>query len=92
MKPRVAALLTLVFLLVLPHQYSSFILEHKGLVYHGLEILKLTYFQSIGKSIIQFIKETLLLLFVGIHVVGSVAGKIHASPKHAPGSVGVVGW
>jgi hypothetical protein len=76
MKPRVPALLTLVFLLVLPHQYSSSILEHKGLVYHSLEILKVTCFQRIGKSIIQFVKETLLLLFVVIHVIGSVAGKI----------------
>jgi hypothetical protein len=33
-------------------------------------------FQSIGKSIIQTIKETLLLLLVGVHVVGSVAGKL----------------
>jgi hypothetical protein len=37
-RPRVAALLTLAFLLVLACQYSSYVLEHKGLVYHGLEI------------------------------------------------------
>jgi uncharacterized membrane protein len=76
MKPRVAALLTLAFLLALAHQYSSSILEHKGLVYHGLEILEVTCFQSIGKSIIQSVEETLLLPFIGIHIVGSVAGKL----------------
>jgi hypothetical protein len=75
--PRVATLLTLAFLLSLAHQYSSSILEHKGLVYHGLEIVEVTCFQSIGKFIIQFVEETLLFLFVGIHVVGSVAGKLH---------------
>jgi hypothetical protein len=76
MKPRVATLLTLAFLLALAHQYSSPILEHEGLVYHGLKILKVTCFQSIGKSIIQSIEETLLLLLVGIHVIGSIAGKL----------------
>jgi hypothetical protein len=75
--PRVAALLNLVFLLALACQYSSPILEHKGLVYHGLEILKVRCFQTIGKCIIQSIKETLLLLLVYIHVVWSIAGNLH---------------
>jgi hypothetical protein len=76
-RPRVAALLTLEFLLALAYQYSSSILEHKGLVYHGLKILKVTCFQIIGKSIIQSIEETLFLLLVGVHVIGSVMGKLH---------------
>jgi hypothetical protein len=76
MRPRVAALLNLVFLLALASQYSSPILEHKGLVYHGLEILKVGCFQTIGNCIIQSIKETLLLLLVCIHVVWSIAGKL----------------
>jgi hypothetical protein len=50
MRPRVAALLTLAFLLALACQYSSPILEHKDLVYHGLEILEVMCFQSIGKA------------------------------------------
>jgi hypothetical protein len=63
-------------LLVLTWQYSSSVLEHKGLVYHGLEILEVMCFQSIGKSIIQSIEETLLLLLIGVHIIGSVAGKL----------------
>jgi DNA-binding MurR/RpiR family transcriptional regulator len=39
-RSRVATLLTLALLLVLVFQHSSPILEHKGLVYDGLEILK----------------------------------------------------
>jgi hypothetical protein len=73
----VGALLGLTLLLALAWQYSSSVLEHKGLVYHGLEILKVTCFQSIGKSIIQSIEETLLLLLIDIHVIGSIAGKPH---------------
>jgi hypothetical protein len=70
-------LFSLTLLLTLACQYSSPILEHKGLVYHGLEILKVSCFQSIGKSIIQILKETLLLLLIGVHVIRSVAGKLH---------------
>jgi hypothetical protein len=33
-------------------------------------------FQSISKSIIQSVEETLLLLLVGIHIIGSIAGKL----------------
>jgi hypothetical protein len=75
--PGVGALLTLMFVLALAWQYSSPILEHKSLVYHGLKILKVSGFQSIGKSIIQSIEETLLLLLIGIHVIWSVARKLH---------------
>jgi hypothetical protein len=66
MKPRVATLLTLAFLHTLAHQYSSFILEHKGLAYHDLKILEVTCFQSIGKSIIQSVKETLFFSLVSM--------------------------
>jgi hypothetical protein len=58
--PGVAVLLTLVFLLVLACQYSSSVLEHKCLVNHGLEILQVPCFQSIGKSTIQTIEENTL--------------------------------
>jgi hypothetical protein len=75
-RPRVAALLTLAFLLALVWQYSSPILKHKGLVCHGMKILEVMCFKSIAKSIIQSIKETLLLLLIGIHVVRSVAGML----------------
>jgi hypothetical protein len=75
-RPRVATLLTLAFLLARAYQYSSSILEHKGFVYHGLEILEVTCFQSISKSIIQTIEETVLLLLLSIHIVWSVTGKL----------------
>jgi hypothetical protein len=72
----VGALLRLMLLLALTCQYSSPVLEHKSLIYHGLKILEVTCFQSIGKSIIQSIEKTLLLLLIGIHIIGSVAGKL----------------
>jgi hypothetical protein len=74
--PRVGALLTLALLLALAWQYSPPTLEHKSLVYHGLKILKVSGFQSISKSIIQSVEETLLLLLVGIHINGSIERKL----------------
>jgi hypothetical protein len=74
--PGVGVLLGLTLLVVLAWQYSSFVLEHKSLVYRGLKILKVSGFQSIGKSILQSIEETLLLLLVGNHIIWSIAGKL----------------
>jgi hypothetical protein len=48
----------------------------KSLVYHGLKILEVSGFQSIGKSILQSIEETLLLLLIGIHIIWSIVGKL----------------
>jgi hypothetical protein len=42
-----------------------------------VKVLKVTCFQSIGKSIVQSIKETLLFLLVSIHIIGNVAGMLH---------------
>jgi hypothetical protein len=75
-RPRVGVLLGLTLLLALAWKYSSSILEHKSLVYHGLKILEVSGLQSIGKSILQSIEETLLLLLVGIHIIWSIAGKL----------------
>jgi hypothetical protein len=77
-------------LLALARQYSSPILEHKSLVYHGLKILEVTCFQSIGKSIIQAIEETLLLLLIGVHIIQSIAGKLRETSgilTHCHGSL-----
>jgi hypothetical protein len=41
-----------------------------------LKILEVSGFQSISKSIIQSVVETLLLLLVGIHTIGSIARKL----------------
>jgi hypothetical protein len=57
-------------------KYSLLILEHKSLVYHGLKILEVSGFQSIGKSIIQSVEETLLLFLIGVHITWSVVGKL----------------
>jgi hypothetical protein len=77
-------------LLALVCQYYSPILEHKSLRYHGLEILKVMCFQSVGKSIIQTIEETLSLLLIGIHIIGSIAGKLRETSDllaHCHGSL-----
>jgi hypothetical protein len=64
--------------LILTHQlmlalyHSSVVLQHKSLVHHPLEILKVIEFQSIGQSIIQVIQETLLLLFISVNCMRSI--------------------
>jgi hypothetical protein len=75
-RPGVGVLFGLTLLLALALEYSYSILEHKSLAYHGPKILELLGFQSIGKSILQSIEETLLLLLVGIQIIWSVAGKL----------------
>jgi hypothetical protein len=74
--PRVGVLLSLTLLFVLAQQYSSPILEHKSLVYHGLKVLEVSGFQSIIESIIQSIEETLLLLLVGMYIIWCIVGKL----------------
>jgi hypothetical protein len=74
--PGVGARLTLALLLALAGQYSPPILEHKSLVYHGLKIIEVSGFQSISRSIIQSIEETLLLLLIGTHIIESIARKL----------------
>jgi hypothetical protein len=71
--PAVGARLTLAFVFALAWHYSPPILEHKSLVYHGLKIHEVSSFLSISKSI----EETLLLLLVGVHIIGSIARKLH---------------
>jgi hypothetical protein len=39
-------------------------------------VWKFSGFQSIGKSIIQSIEETLLFLLIGIHIIWSIEGKL----------------
>jgi hypothetical protein len=82
--------LGLTLLLALAWQYSSSVLKHKSLVYHGLKILEVSGFQSIGKSILQSIEETLLLLLVSIHVIWSIAGSLRETSDvlaHCHGSL-----
>jgi hypothetical protein len=58
--------------LTLALHHSSAILQHKGLVHHPLEVLKISGLQSIGQSIIQAIQETLLFLLISVDFVQGV--------------------
>jgi hypothetical protein len=51
-------------MLVLHH--TSTILQHKSLVHHPLEVLKVSSLQSIGQPIIQAIQGTLLFLLISV--------------------------
>jgi hypothetical protein len=68
--------------LILTHQlmlalyHSSVVLQHKSLVHHPLEILKVIEFQSIGQSIIQVIQETLLLLIISVNYMRSIVRQL----------------
>jgi hypothetical protein len=53
--------------------HSSTVLQHKSLIHHPLEILKVSGLQSIGQSIIQSIQETLMLILISVHIIGSIA-------------------
>jgi hypothetical protein len=57
------------------HQ-SSVIFQHKGLIHHPLEVLKVSSLQSIGQPIIQAIQETLLLLLISVDFMWGVARQL----------------
>jgi hypothetical protein len=52
--------------LMLALHHTSAILQHKSLVHHPLEVLKVSSLQSIGQSIIQAIQEIFLLLLISV--------------------------
>jgi hypothetical protein len=52
--------------LTLALHHTSVVLPHKSLVYHPLEVLKVSSLQRIGQSIIQAIQQTFLLLLTFI--------------------------
>jgi hypothetical protein len=56
--------------------HSSVVLQHKSLVHHPMEILKILGLQTIGQSIIQAIQETFLLLFISINFMRSIARQL----------------
>jgi hypothetical protein len=56
--------------LVLHH--CSTILQHKGLVHHPLEVLKVSSLQSIGQPIIQSVQETLMFLLISVDFMRGV--------------------
>jgi hypothetical protein len=61
-------------MLVLHH--TSVILQHKSLVHHPLEIIKVLGLQSIGQSIIQAIQKMVLLLLISVHFIWSIARQL----------------
>jgi hypothetical protein len=67
-------MLTHRLMLVLHH--TSVVLQHKSLVHHPMEILKVLSLQSIYQSIIQTIQETLLLLLISVNFIGSIETKL----------------
>jgi hypothetical protein len=66
--------------LMLTHQlalhYTYVVLQHKSLVHHPLEVLKILGLQSIGQSIIQAIQKTVLLLLISVHFIWSIARQL----------------
>jgi hypothetical protein len=60
--------------LVLHH--ASTVLQHKSLVHHPLEVLKVSSLQSIGQSIIQAIQETFLLLLISVDLMRGISGQL----------------
>jgi hypothetical protein len=52
--------------LTLALQNASAVLQHRSLVHHPLEILKVSSLQSIGQSVIQVIQETFMLLLISV--------------------------
>jgi hypothetical protein len=61
-------------MLVLYH--TSTVLQHKSLVQHPLEVLKVPGFQSIGQPIIQGIQETHLFLFISVNFMKGIATQL----------------
>jgi hypothetical protein len=67
-------MLTHQFTLALHH--SSVIFQHKCLVHHLLEVLKVSSLQIIGQSIIQAIQETLLFLLISVNFMRGVVRQL----------------
>jgi hypothetical protein len=60
--------------LVLYH--TSVILQHKSLVCHPLEVLKVSSLQSIGQPIIQAIQGTFLLLIISVDLMRGIVRQL----------------
>jgi hypothetical protein len=55
---------------------TSVILQHKSLVYHPLEVFKVSSLRSIDQSIIQAIQETFLLLLICVNLMRGIARQL----------------
>jgi hypothetical protein len=76
MGPGATARLMLTHQLTLMLHHTSTILQHKSLVYHPLEVLKVSSLQSIGQSIIQAIQETLIFLLISVGFMWGVVRQL----------------
>jgi hypothetical protein len=62
--------------LMLALHHTSAILQHKSLVHHPLEVLKVSSLQSIGQPIIQAIQQTLMFLLISVNFMWGVARQL----------------
>jgi hypothetical protein len=62
--------------LTLAQHHTSAVLQHKSLVHHPLEVLKVSSLQGIGQPIIQAIQETFLLLVISVDLMRGIAGQL----------------
>jgi hypothetical protein len=62
--------------LMLALYQASMVLQHKSLVHHPLEVLKISSLQSIGQLIIQAIQETLLFLLINVDLMWGIARQL----------------
>jgi hypothetical protein len=59
--------------LTLALHHTSVILQHKSLVHHPFDVLKIPGLQSIGQTIIQAIQGKVLLLLISVNFMRSIA-------------------
>jgi hypothetical protein len=74
--PGTTARLMLMHQLTLVLHHSSAILQHKDLVHHPLEVLKVSSLQSVGQPIIQAIQETLLFLLISVDFMRAIVRQL----------------
>jgi hypothetical protein len=53
--------------------HTSAVLQHKSLVHHPLEVLKISGLQSLDQTIIQSIQKAILLLLISVNFMWSIA-------------------
>jgi hypothetical protein len=76
MRSRASAQLMLMHQLTLALHHSSTVLQHKSIIHHPLEVLKVPILQIIGQSIIQAIQKAILLLLTSVRFIGSIARQL----------------
>jgi hypothetical protein len=62
--------------LTLALYYTSVNLQHKSLVHHSMEVLKVSSIQGIGQPIIQAIEETFMLLLISVDLMRGIARQL----------------